>query len=167
MPSNNNQLMNNLKVDLKISPDLKRLMERNPEIAPKATMLGLRAVTKEGSKQVKAKIKSLGLVGSGRLWKSVKGVTNKNKSFIGTKSRIANILENGAKPHIIRPKRGKELRISSRGNSFYARSVHHPGVKRYDWMESTWSEMESSGQVQSLFAQGVQQAIEAVQNGSS
>lgn len=161
----NNRLMDNLRVDLNVSPDLKRLMEHNPEIAPKATMMGLRAITKEGSKQVKAEIKREGLVLTGKLWKSVKGVTNKNKSFIGTKSRIANILENGATAHLIEPKHAEFLRFKKGGKIVKAKKVNHPGVKKYEWMEITWERMESSGQVETLFSMGVWNAINKIQNG--
>lgn len=165
MASNNNRLMDNLKVDLDISPDLQRLLKENAAIAPEATKLGLRAITKEGSKQVKEKIKSLGLYATGKLAKSVRGSTTKSKSFIGTKLFYAHILEEGAKPHKIKPRkkgRNKGLYI----NGKWVKSVQHPGVRASHFFEDTWESMEMSGQVQSLFAQGVQAAIEEVQNGS-
>jgi phage gpG-like protein len=159
---NNDRLLDNLRIDLDISPDLENLIRHNTEIGPNAMKLGLRAITKEGSKQIKAKIKSLGLVDSGALAKSVRGVTTKNKSFIGTKMFYAPFLEDGTKPHEIKPKKAK-------GGLFFRQNWHksafNPGEHAYKFFESTWNSMESSGQVQSLFSAGVQQAIEAVQNG--
>lgn len=160
-----NRLMDNLRVDLEIPPQLQRLISHNSQIAPQATKLGLRRITKEGSAKIKERIKSLGLVGSGTLVKSVRGSTTKSKSYIGTKLWYAHFLEGGAKPHKIKPRkkgRNKGLYI----NGKWVKSVMHPGVKAYKFFENTWDQMESSGQVQSLFSLGVQQAIEEVQNGS-
>lgn len=163
MANNNNRLMDNMRVDLQISPELQRLLSHNADLAPQATKLGLRRITKEGSKRIKQKIKDLGLYKTGALAKSVKGVTNKNKSFIGTKLWYAAFLEDGTKPHTIYPRKRKGgLLIGGR----WVKSAHHPGVKSYEFFETTWDQMESSGDVQSLFSLGVQQAIEEVQNGS-
>lgn len=51
-----NKLLDNLKVDIEISADLQNLMNRHAELAPTATKLGLRKVTREGSKRMKAKV---------------------------------------------------------------------------------------------------------------
>lgn len=169
-----NNLMDNLRVDLEISPDLQRLIDRNSEIAPKATKLGLRRITKEGSKQVKQRIRSMGLVDSGAYVKSVRGSTTNRKSFIGTTMWYAHILEDGAKPHLIKPRvKGrrrtsqtkfyKALRIRGR----WVKSVNHPGIKGYHVFEKEEEHMQSSGQMKSLFALGVQEAIEEIQNGGS
>lgn len=165
MPTN--RLLDNLKVDVDISPSVQRWMKNNAQLAPRAMQLGLRAVTKEGSKQVKAQIKNDGLVKTGKYVKSVRGSTTKTKSVIGTRSRIANILENGAKPHEIKPRKGKELRISSKGKSYYAKTVHHPGLRPYNPFDVVWHRMQDSGQVQSLFDQGIQDAIRSLENGGS
>lgn len=160
----NSTLMDNLKVDVQMSRDLKRLLEHNAEIAPKAIMKGLRNITKEGSKQVKAQIKADGLVKSGRYVKSVVGVTNKNKSFIGTKSRIANILESGAKAHSEAPKKKKAMKIGG-DVYFFTKKVNHPSLRAYDPFKTAWDRMEGSGQVQSLFSRGVWDAINEVNYG--
>jgi phage gpG-like protein len=154
----NNKLLDNLKVDIEISPSLQNLIDQGSELAPLATKRGLRAVTREGSKQVKNKIRSLGLVKSGELVKSVRGVTTNTKSFIGTKLWYAHFLEDGAKPHTIKAKKGKLLWWP--GVRRPVKKVNHPGVKEYKFAESTFNYMQSSGQVNSLFAMGVAQAVE-------
>lgn len=154
----NNKLLDNVKVDIEISPDLQNLIDNNYEIAPLATKLGFRKVTKEGSKQVKAKVRSLGLVRSGTLAKSIRGSTTNTKSFIGTKLWYAHFLEGGTKPHKIKAKKGKMLAF----NGTRTKSVNHPGIRAYKFAESTFEKMQSSGEVNSLFAQGVQEAIEKV-----
>jgi hypothetical protein len=166
LANTNNQLMDNLRIDLDISPSLQRLLRNNSQIAPRATQLGLRAVTKEGSKQVKAQIRSDGLVQSGKYVKSVRSSTTKTKSLIYTRSRIANILENGATPHRIEPRNGKFLRFKYNGKMILSKGVDHPGLKAYNPFDVVWSRMQGSGQVNSLFSDGVQKAIEAIQNGS-
>jgi phage gpG-like protein len=159
-----NRLLDNLQIDINMSPELQRLISHNSEIGPQATKLGLRRVTKEGSAKIKERIKSLGLVDSGKLVKSVRGSTTKSKSFIGTKLFYAHFLEEGAKAHKIKPrKKGRNKGLYIKGK--WVKSVMHPGVKAYHFFEDTWDQMESSGQVDSLFALGVQQALEEVQNG--
>lgn len=160
-----NRLLDNLQVDIEISNSLKSWMKHNPEFAPQVMKLGLRAVTKEGSKQVKAQIRSDGLVMTGKYMKSVRGSTTKTKSIIGSKSRIANILENGARPHTIWPKKGKLLEFRQGGRLITARRIKHPGLKAYNPFDEVWKRMQGSGQVQSLFSQGIQQAMEAIENG--
>lgn len=49
--------------------------------------------------------------------------------LIGSENRIALLHHNGAKPHIITPKRARVLRFSSKGRIVYARLVHHPGTR--------------------------------------
>jgi phage gpG-like protein len=164
MPSLNREsyLLDNLKVDIEISPDLQNLINNSGDLAPQAIKLGLRKVTKEGSKQVKAKIRSLGLVKSGELAKSVRGSTTNRKSYIGTKLWYAHFLEGGTDPHTIKPKKNS-------GNKYLwwrglkppgVKKVNHPGVKAYRFTGGTFEKMQSSGEINSLFAQGVQEAIE-------
>jgi phage gpG-like protein len=156
-----------MRVDIEISPDLQNLMNNNADIAPEAIKFGLRKVTKEMSKQVKAKIKSLGLVKSGQLAKSIRGSTTNKKSFVGTKLWYAHFLEGGAKPHIIKPrKRGGHKYLWWRGlKPPGVIKVNHPGVKAYKFTEGTFEKMQASGEINSLFAQGVMEAIERLRNG--
>jgi phage gpG-like protein len=154
----NNNLLNNLRVDLEISPGLQNLMNHHADIAPLATKAGFRKITKEGSKQTKQKIRSLGLVKSGQLAKSIRGSTTNSKSFIGTTLYYAHMVEGGTKPHVIKAKKGKSLFIP--GSRVPIKKVRHPGIKGYKFLETTFETMQNSGEVNSLFALGVQEAIE-------
>jgi phage gpG-like protein len=158
----NNRLMDNLRVDLQISQDLQNLINHNQQIAPQATKLGLRKITKEGSKQTKVTIKSLGLVKSGELVKSVRGSTTNKKSSIGTKLFYAPFLEDGTKAHVIKPrKKGKHKFLWWKGlKPPGVKRVNHPGNKAYNFFEKTFDKMQSSGEVKSLFSQGVEEAIQ-------
>lgn len=155
----NNNLLNNLRVDLEISPGLQNLMNHHADIAPLATKAGFRRITKEGSKLTKQKIRSLGLVKSGQLAKSIRGSTTNSKSFIGTTLYYAHMLEGGTKPHVIKPrKKNKSKTLFIFGKR--VKSVNHPGIKGYKFLETTFEKMQNSGEVNSLFALGVQEAIE-------
>jgi phage gpG-like protein len=160
MPSVNvdSYLLDNLKIDIEMSPDLQNLINNNQEIAPEAIKLGLRKITRQGSKNTKQKVRSLGLVRTGTLAKSITGRTNKSKSFIGTKLWYAHFLEGGTVPHMIKARKGKSLFFP--GARGFIKQVHHPGIKAYKFTESTVEDMQRSGEIDSLFAQGVQEAIE-------
>jgi hypothetical protein len=40
----------------------------------------------------------------------------------------------GTRPHIIRPRYRQVLKFTSRGNTVFARVVHHPGTKKNDFL---------------------------------
>jgi hypothetical protein len=145
---------------VEISPELQRLIDHNSEIAPKAIKSGMKLITRQAPKQVRKKVRSLGLIKTGRLVKSIRGKTGKDKSVIGSQHFVGHILEGGAKSHVIKAKKGKYLRIPIGGRSLFVRQVRHPGHKAYKFLEDSIDEMQSSGEIQSLFSQGVQQAIE-------
>lgn len=145
-----------IRIDINISPDLQNLIDHNSEIAPESIKLGLRRITRQGSKNAKQKVSSLGLVRSGAYRKSITGRTNNSKSFIGTSLWYAHFLEEGTDPHKIKAKKGKSLFINGRN----VKSVQHPGIKAFKTIESTVDDMQSSGEIDSLFSQGVREAIE-------
>jgi hypothetical protein len=156
--------MSEINARVHISPDLKNLIESNEEIAPKSIKEGMKRITRQAPKQVRKKIRTLGLVKSGQLVKSIRGRTRKDSSVIGSQYFVGHILEGGAKPHRIKAKRGKMLwwpGLKPPG----VKRVNHPGVKPYKFLEGTIEDMENSGEIESLFSQGVHQAIEELSNG--
>jgi len=55
---------------------------------------------------------------------------NNKKVWIENKnSDLINWLDKGTKPYVIKPKDKKSLRWFSAGNIFFAKEVHHPGIK--------------------------------------
>src|SRR5262245_34610076 len=48
---------------------------------------------------------------------------------VGTNVDYAQAVHDGTRPHIIRPRRARVLRFTSRGQVVYARVVHHPGTR--------------------------------------
>ena len=62
-------------------------------------------------------------------------------------------VENGTKPHIIRPTKGKFLAFSAGGKMVFARSVNHPGSKPYPF----WKPAENT--LQQKLPEIINQAI--------
>jgi hypothetical protein len=50
-------------------------------------------------------------------------------AVVGSDNRIALLHHNGARPHIIVPRRAQTLRFYSHGRIVYSKLVHHPGTK--------------------------------------
>lgn len=48
---------------------------------------------------------------------------------VGSNNRIALLHHQGARPHVIYPRRAKVLRFYSRGRIVYAQVVNHPGTR--------------------------------------
>lgn len=49
--------------------------------------------------------------------------------LIGSSNSIAYLHHEGSRPHVIRPKTAKTLRIAGYGTIVYARQVYHPGTR--------------------------------------
>jgi hypothetical protein len=150
---------------LEISPDLEKLLDSHRKIAPDAIKAGIHYVTLETPDKVKQRITQLGLVRHGKLAKSVVGTEVLQKSIIGSAHPVAHILEGGAKPHEIVPKCRKnpekyKTKALHWGSSGPLSKVKHPGVKAYRYLEGTIKNMESSGELESLFSRGVREAIQ-------
>lgn len=64
------------------------------------------------------------------------GTITFNVARKGHRSRIANILEGGARPHKINAKRGEFLAVHGIG---FVKVVNHPGIKALRFMERSWS----------------------------
>jgi hypothetical protein len=99
---------------VEISPELKKLIDRNDEIAPKIIKSGMKLITRKAPVKVRAKIRSLGLVKKGNLVKTIRGKTGKEKSIIGSQYFVGHILEGGAKPHVIKPRKVIEKDLDTR-----------------------------------------------------
>lgn len=146
---------------LEVSQSLKNLINNNEDIAPKAIKAGMKRITREAPKQVRKRIRTLGLVKTRNYVKSIRGKAGKDKAIIGSRYFVGHILEGGAKPHIIKGRKGGKLWWP--GLKRPVRKVRHPGTKAYKPIESTIEQMDSAGQIESLFSQGVRQAIEEVE----
>ncbi|MEU2510166.1 HK97 gp10 family phage protein [Streptomyces sp. NPDC007863] len=86
------------------------------------------------ARQVVARAKVLAPVDTGRLRASIRV---ERRSFFGLRQRwtvgsdveYAPMVNDGTKPHIIRPKRAQVLRFKVGGRTVFAKVVHHPGTR--------------------------------------
>lgn len=60
--------------------------------------------------------------------------TNKVVGRVIVSTRYAAAVHEGAKPHIIRPKKKKALKFVYRGQTVIVKSVRHPGNKARPWL---------------------------------
>lgn len=89
--------------------------------------------TEQVADQVVSRAKVLAPVDTGRLRGSIK----KRRKFtvrgpgweVFTNVEYAPYVENGTRPHIIRPRTKKALRFRVGGQTVFATIVHHPGTK--------------------------------------
>ena len=92
------------------------------------------------SRQVLARAKVLAPVDTGRLRASLRV---QRRSFFGLRQRwtvgsdvdYAPMVNDGTKPHIIRPKRAKALRFKVGGKTVYAMVVHPPGTRARPFLD--------------------------------
>lgn len=85
---------------------------------------------------------------TGELEKSIKGQVTGNSptshtgEIVATKA-YASFVENGTRPHEIRPKNGKLLHWEApQGDHHFARVVHHPGTKPHPFMSFAFFKCE-------------------------
>ena len=92
------------------------------------------------ARQVVARAKVLVPVDTGRLRASIRV---ERRSFFGLRQRwtvgsdveYAPMVNDGTKPHIIRPKRAQVLRFKVGGKTVFARVVHHPGTRARPFLD--------------------------------
>lgn len=104
------------------------------------------------ARQVVARAKILAPVDTGRLRASIRVERRsilglRNRWTIGSDVEYANMVHDGTKPHVIRPKRAHTLRRGSRGvvkpalrfkvggRVVYAKVVNHPGTKARPFLD--------------------------------
>lgn len=68
----------------------------------------------------------------------------------------ATFLEEGTRPHVIRPRRAKALRfLNPAGDVIFAKVVHHPGTRAQPWLEPAIA--NSADDFEDLYASEVEQ----------
>lgn len=67
-------------------------------------------------------------------------------------------IEYGSRPHEILPRRGKYLRFQAGGRTVYAKKVHHPGTKAYEFL---FKALEAT-HVGDLFDNAIENSLRAV-----
>lgn len=129
-----------MSVQIKGAAELQRYLDQLPANVEKNIVRGaLRAGTKVMADAVKAAApeKTGALKKSVRVRAGVRAGRVTSRVVIGDKKAwYLHILEGGAKPHDIRPKRKGEKKALSFGEKMYA-LVRHPGVKARPFFVST------------------------------
>lgn len=96
-----------------------------------------------------ARAKVLAPVDTGRLRASIRV---ERRSILGLRQRwtvgsdveYAPMVNDGTKPHIIRPKRAKALRFRVGGKVVFARVVHHPGTRARPFLDRALADVARS-----------------------
>jgi hypothetical protein len=87
-----------------------------------------------------ARAKVLAPVDTGRLRASIR--VERRSTFglrqrwtVGSDVDYATMVNDGTRPHIIRPKQAKALRFKAGGKTVFARIVHHPGTRARPFLD--------------------------------
>lgn len=101
------------------------------------------------ARQVVARAKVLAPVDTGRLRASIRV---ERRSILGLRQRwtvgsdveYAPMVNDGTKPHIIRPRTKKALKFKMGGKTVYAKVVHHPGTRARPFLDRALADVARS-----------------------
>jgi hypothetical protein len=101
---------------------------------------------KEASRQVVNRAKVLAPVRTGRLRSSIRAeeprfFSLRGKVTVGSDLEYAAMVNDGTRPHIIRPRSAQVLRFKVGGRTVFARVVHHPGTKGTHFLDRALREV--------------------------
>ena len=105
-----------------------------------------RTELREASRQVVNRAKILAPVRTGRLRSSIRAeppvfFSLRGKVSVGSDLEYAAAVNDGSRPHIIRPRRAQVLRFSVGGRIVFAKVVHHPGTKGTHFLDRALREV--------------------------
>jgi len=104
---------------------------------------------KESSRQVVNRAKVLAPVRTGRLRSSIRAEEPRIFSLrgsvkVGSDLEYAAFVNDGTRPHIIRPRRAQVLRFTVGGRTVFAKVVHHPGTRPYPFLDRALREVAAA-----------------------
>lgn len=101
------------------------------------------------ARQIVARAKVLAPVDTGRLRASIR--VERRSTFglrqrwtVGSDVEYAPMVNDGTRPHIIRPRRAKALKFTVGGRTVYARVVHHPGTRANPFLDKALADVARS-----------------------
>ncbi|MGW8357403.1 HK97 gp10 family phage protein [Streptomyces wedmorensis] len=101
------------------------------------------------ARQVVARAKILAPVDTGRLRSSIR--VERRSTFglrqrwtVGSDVEYAPMVNDGTKPHIIRPQRAKALKFKVGGRTVFAKVVHHPGTRARPFLDRALADVARS-----------------------
>lgn len=101
---------------------------------------------RNAGRQVVNRAKVLAPVDTGRLRASIEGRLNRTWTLrpqftVGSNVEYAQMVHDGTRPHIIRPRNARSLRFVVGGQVVYARVVHHPGTRARPFLDRALREV--------------------------
>ena len=104
---------------------------------------------KEASRQVVNRAKVLAPVRTGRLRASIRAEEPRIFSLrgsvkVGSDLEYAGFVNDGTRPHIIRPVRARALRFKVGGKTVFAKLVHHPGTRARPFLDRALREVAAA-----------------------
>jgi len=101
---------------------------------------------REASRQVVNRAKVLAPVRTGRLRSSIRAEPPRFFSLrgmvkVGSDLEYAGFVNDGTRPHVIRPRRAKALRFTVGGRVVFAKVVNHPGQRAQPFLDRALREV--------------------------
>ena len=108
-----------------------------------------RSELREAGRQVVNRARILVPVRTGRLRSSIRADPPRIFSFrgsltVGSDLEYAAAVNDGSRPHIIRPRTKQVLRFQVGGQTVFARVVHHPGTKGVHFLDRALREVAAA-----------------------
>ena len=108
-----------------------------------------RSELETAARQVMNRAKVLAPVDTGRLRASIRIEARRDFAFrsvytVGSDVEYAAMVNDGTRPHIIRPRRAQALRFRVGGRIVFARVVHHPGTKPNPFLDRALREVAAA-----------------------
>ncbi|MER5705988.1 HK97 gp10 family phage protein [Streptomyces sp. NPDC002122] len=101
------------------------------------------------ARQVVARAKILAPVDTGRLRASIR--VERRSTFglrqrwtVGSDVEYAPMVNDGTRPHVIRPRTKKALKFKMGGKTVYAKVVHHPGTRANPFLDRALADVARS-----------------------
>lgn len=90
--------------------------------------------------------KVLAPVDTGRLRSSIRAeppviFSFRGRAVVGSDLEYARFVNDGTRPHVIRPRRAQVLRFQAGGRTVYARVVNHPGTRAQPFLDRALREV--------------------------
>lgn len=104
---------------------------------------------REASRQVVNRAKVLAPVRTGRLRSSIRAEPPRFFSLrgsvtVGSDLEYAAFVNDGTRPHVIRPRRAQVLRFQIGGRTVFAKVVNHPGTKARPFLDRALREVAAA-----------------------
>jgi phage gpG-like protein len=94
-----------------------------------------------GARMVQNRAKILAPVDTGRLRASISKDVNSLSFKVFSNVEYAGYVNDGTRPHVIRPRRAQALRFRIGGRTVFAKEVHHPGTRAKPYLDRALQEV--------------------------